>query len=176
MPEVFVIDRRLGRPVFDTYAPLIAQAIANWPSETTFRCPPDRALATFIARFRDTLCGYRLHHWETDHFSQHQFDAIDGKFALRPSEDGLSVIWGHRKTAGRPRTIGTRGTISGATTAFGPFIDLPREDLLAFLTLLNSNRIPGCQVRIVGPLPLDLDIDQYPNVGTVQSGNLTILI
>jgi len=169
------IDPRFGAAVWARYAPLVGEALKVWPETTDFRPPPNVALSTFIARWRDSLIGYRVHRWEHSYFSWEDFAKIDGQFCLRAIQDENIVRFDHRQPRGRP-TLASSSSASRISTPsqFGPFTSpLTSSELHAFLLLLNNGRIFG-SLHIPSPPP---DLSTYPNIAIAsQTPETTILL
>lgn len=177
MPSAGTLDYRLGEPQFRRYEPLINQALAAWPAVSSFPCPKEYALSTFLARFRDVLLSYRENRWPSALFSWEQFSPIDEQSVLRSDPERNCVIWDHKKRQGRQRAFAVGTSVSGSpastTSQLGPF-ELSPEEQHAFCLLLNNNRLTNVTVAVSHPL--SIDTSTYPNVAEApHTGGITLL-
>jgi len=139
------VPPHLRESLFRYYEPFLEQAVAAWPSETSFTPPKDRSPATFIANFRSAILSLKTFAWSTT-IDVQKFESILGTFTL--IFDATGAVWFKARAArqGRPRDMAKanpRAAAYAAATIPVPQRDCTQEELEAFCLLLHYQRIGG---------------------------------
>lgn len=151
---------------FRRFEPLIAQAVNNWPKETSFEVPSGVAPTTFLARFRDSIASLVTHGWETTLIDIPKLTTLraDKAYGLwpEPGSNPPRIWFRERRRAGRPAhfVVKARAEI-GDSSEFVPDIshvpwrDATEEEIRSLAVLIHYGRIVGTY-QIVGKVAKEL--------------------
>jgi len=172
MPEASYVHPRLGEDKFRFYEPYLTEALNRWPHPTEFLNFGGMAKSTFVARFRDSLLGYRLNKWPAYTFDPARFAEVDPQACISIDTDGR-VWYRSRKPVGRPQT-GINTTLSAPPEHALDRLTTP--ELQALALLLNNGRLTG-PFRLLGNHESLVNSFGYDNCFAtyIPSENVTLL-
>lgn len=169
---------RLKPEAFERYREHIKLALDRWPQETSFEVPNGMSPNTFEHRLRDAVQALIVFQYDPELYTR--MVAVRAEIVVSQSQDGKSVWFRAKQSAGKPVSLTLGHTISRpqqTTVAVKP--QPSADELSALCLLLSSGQLEGpyqCRGRFAEQLIVELE-EKY-NVAFAydeQSDTTTVL-
>lgn len=140
------LESRLTEEMFRRYEPLLAKAVAAFPSETSFTVPPGISPTTFVARFRDARFSYLKFDWPSQLIDRDKLLDIQGKHTISLDPSSGLVWFRAKQRRGRPTEFVTEATTHTSALADSTprrWSDWSVEEVRALCLLLHTKKLTG---------------------------------